>query len=219
MQSDNPYPPDIDMLEATLYAGDDSPYTRYVAPRGISEATARKFRLGYDDRPVSKFYRRVTFPVLDLPGTYVGMQGRAIDDDQRPKYWHSPFSKEEVLYGFWENSLAIATGKPVVMVEGNYDVLSFAEIGVPAVCTMGISVAKLHVAALRMFCETAYVCFDADAAGKRAATTLQKHASKLGLRAIPLSLPYGCKDVNDALCTFGKDALNQWWECMTEGTV
>ena len=52
---------------------------------------------------------RVTFPIRDVRGRIIGFGGRAIGEDQQPKYLNTPetplFRKREALYGY-PNALA-----------------------------------------------------------------------------------------------------------------
>ena len=68
-----------------------------------------------------KFRDRLMFPVIDIRGEVLGFSGRALNDDQEPKYLNSPetlvFSKRRTLFGM---NLAKNTKRgSILLVEGN----------------------------------------------------------------------------------------------------
>lgn len=48
---------------------------------GFEEETLRHFEVGFD-----RWYNRITFPLRDVKGQFVGISGRRADDDNWPKY-------------------------------------------------------------------------------------------------------------------------------------
>ena len=87
-----------------------------------------------------KFRDRLIFPVIDIRGEVLGFSGRALNDDQDPKYLNSPetlvFSKRRTLFGM---NLAKNTKRSsILLVEGNIDVVTLHQAGFDnAVATMG----------------------------------------------------------------------------------
>lgn len=114
---------------------------------------------------------RVIFPIKDKQGRVVGFAGRALGDEM-PKYINSSespvFSKQHILYGFYEARQAKATD--YLMVEGYMDVIALHQAGIyGAVAPMGTAANEKQIAGLLKYNDTLTLCFDGDSAGQRAA--------------------------------------------------
>ena len=142
-----------------------------------------------DDIPVpyDRFRNRVMFPIGDLAGRVVAFGGRALDKDAPAKYLNSPetplFHKGAMLYNGAEARKAVQqgaqTGVPVIAVEGYVDVIAMVTAGYPAtVAPLGTALTEDQLALLWRMADEPILCFDGDAAGRRAA-----------YRAIDLALP------------------------------
>ncbi|MEZ5842435.1 MAG: DNA primase [Hyphomicrobiaceae bacterium] len=129
-----------------------------------------------DDIPVSydRFRNRVTFPIRDTKGRIIAFGGRALDPSQPAKYLNSPetplFHKGHVLFNATAaRETAHATGEMVV-VEGYMDVVALAEAGFTnAVAPLGTALTEEQVQLLWRFVPEPTLCFDGDAAGRKAA--------------------------------------------------
>jgi DNA primase len=138
-----------------------------------------------DDIPVpyDRFRNRVMFPIGDLGGRIVAFGGRALDKDAPAKYLNSPetplFHKGATLYNGAAARQAAHRGAPVIAVEGYVDVIAMVTAGYPAtVAPLGTALTGDQLALLWKMADEPILCFDGDAAGRRAA-----------YRAIDLSLP------------------------------
>jgi DNA primase len=142
-----------------------------------------------DDIPVpyDRFRNRVMFPIGDLAGRVVAFGGRALDKDAPAKYLNSPetplFHKGATLYNGAEARKAVQQGAqngvPVIAVEGYVDVIAMVTAGYPAtVAPLGTALTEDQLALLWRMADEPILCFDGDAAGRRAA-----------YRAIDLALP------------------------------
>jgi DNA primase len=138
-----------------------------------------------DDIPVpyDRFRNRVMFPIGDLAGRIVAFGGRALDKDAPAKYLNSPetplFHKGATLYNGAAARQAAHRGAPVIAVEGYVDVIAMVTAGYPAtVAPLGTALTGDQLALLWKMAEEPILCFDGDAAGRRAA-----------YRAIDLALP------------------------------
>jgi DNA primase len=142
-----------------------------------------------DDIPVpyDRFRNRVMFPIGDLAGRVVAFGGRALDKDAPAKYLNSPetplFHKGAMLYNGAEARKAVQQGAqngvPVIAVEGYVDVIAMVTAGYPAtVAPLGTALTEDQLALLWRMADEPILCFDGDAAGRRAA-----------YRAIDLALP------------------------------
>jgi DNA primase len=139
-----------------------------------------------DDIPVpyDRFRDRVMFPIGDFAGRIVAFGGRALDKDAPAKYLNSPetplFHKGRMLYNGAPARKAANQGAPVIAVEGYVDVIAMVTAGYEAtVAPLGTALTEDQLALLWKMADEPILCFDGDAAGRRAA-----------YRAIDLALPH-----------------------------
>ena len=154
--------------------------------------------------PYDRFRERIMFPIADGRGRVVSFGGRALDPNARAKYLNGPettlFHKGRVLYGLAAARKIlheVGDGAPLVVVEGYMDVIACQRAGVAGVAPMGTALTEEQMEALWKLHPEPTLCFDADAAGRRA-------ASRAIDRALPLLQPG--KSFRFALISGGKDA-------------
>ncbi len=176
----------------------------YLRGRGLSDATIRKFGLGWsgegrgvlaaavggqgistaqlveaglmklsDRGPVDMFFGRVMFPICDRRGQKISFGGRILGEGQ-PKYVNGPetaaFSKRRSLYGLHFAREAVRRGENLIVVEGYMDVIALSQAGFEgAVAPLGTALTEEHLAEIWRLSPEPVICFDADAAGRRAA--------------------------------------------------
>jgi DNA primase len=166
--------------------------------------------------PYDRFRERIMFPIADARGRIVSFGGRALDPDARAKYLNGPetplFDKGRVLYGVPEARKllhAAGEGAPLVVVEGYMDVIACQRAEIASVAPMGTALTESQMEQLWRLHRSPTLCFDADAAGQRA-------ASRAIDRALPLLTPErtfafasldGGKDPDDVLRERGSAAL------------
>ncbi len=148
-------------------------------------AEAGLMRLDEAARPKGElFFNRVTFPIRDRRGALVSFGGRTLGDGQ-PKYLNGPetalFVKRRTLFGLDRALPAIravpaaANGParlpaPLVVVEGYMDVIALHQAGLGgAVAPLGTALTTEQLEALWRASPEPVLCFDGDAAGRRAA--------------------------------------------------
>ncbi len=118
-----------------------------------------------------KFRNRLMFPVLDVRGEVVGFSGRALEEEQEPKYLNSPetviFSKKRCLFGI---NLAKNTRRDsILLVEGNIDVVTLHQAGFDnAVAAMGTALTTEQTRLISRYAKEIVLCYDNDPAGKKA---------------------------------------------------
>jgi len=125
---------------------------------------------GFYDR----FRDRIIFPISDASGRVIAFGGRAMTDEQQPKYLNSPetpvFQKGRLLYAFDRARRAMADAGRAVVVEGYLDAIACHEAGFPeTVATMGTALTSDHVELLRRRVPRLVLSFDSDSAGLAAA--------------------------------------------------
>jgi len=149
-----------------------------------------------------RFRGRLIFPLHDHRGRVVGFSGRILAKDvKEAKYINSPetmvYHKRSLLFGYHQNLEAIREKKSVIVMEGEFDVLSSVQAHVKhVVAVKGSSLTVEQVRILARTVQTIYLALDADSAGveatKRAIEVVQ--GFPVALRIIPL---VGGKDPDD----------------------
>lgn len=164
---------------------------------------------GYYDR----FRNRVIFPIFDLSRRIIGFGGRVIDDAS-PKYLNSPespiYHKSRSLYGVHAARDRCRETGSVYIVEGYLDLLAMHQHGFTnSVATLGTSLTVEHVRLLRRgFAKKAYLVFDSDEAGMRAAHRSIAIFMNESVDAAILVLPKG-HDPDSFLREFGSQAFQE----------
>jgi DNA primase len=126
-----------------------------------------------DRGPVDMFFSRVMFPIRDRRGAAISFGGRIMGDGQ-PKYVNGPetpvFSKRRSLYGLNFARDSVRKGSALIVVEGYMDVIALHQAGFTgAVAPLGTALTEEHLADIWRLSPEPVICFDADAAGRRAA--------------------------------------------------
>jgi DNA primase len=190
----------------------------YLLSRGIDEETANEFLLGYapsgyvgelkipkeeaqklglvNSRGGEFFRNRLMIPIFSHSGNVVGFAGRALSDNQSPKYINTPeteiFKKSSILYGFFQSKEEIVKKREVVIVEGYFDVISLHKIGVKnVVAPMGTSLTEKHASFLKRYSQSPILMFDGDSAGTKAAIRSAGLFFKFGCEPKVVQLPKG----------------------------
>ena len=129
-----------------------------------------------DDIPVAydRFRHRIMFPIGDLRGRVIAFGGRALDAAQPAKYLNSPqtpvFHKGSVLFNAHRARGPAHDKGQIIVVEGYMDVIALCEAGFPqTVAPLGTALSQEQIALLWRMAAEPVLCFDGDAAGRRAA--------------------------------------------------
>jgi len=160
--------------------------------------------------PYDRFRHRVTFPIRAGDGRLLAFGGRALGDAE-PKYLNSPenelFHKRSVLFLLDRARRAIADAGEAVVVEGYFDALSLHRVGMErAVATLGTALTREHARALRRLASRVLLCYDADAAGRRAAAAGARALLEAGLQVAVVVLEAGT-DPDDLVRSGGAEAF------------
>jgi DNA primase len=123
--------------------------------------------------PVDMYFSRVMFPITDRRGSVISFGGRIMGEGQ-PKYVNGPetavFSKRRSLYGLNLAREAVRKGAALIIAEGYMDVIALAQAGFDgAVAPLGTALTEEHLAEIWRLSPEPVICFDGDAAGRRAA--------------------------------------------------
>lgn len=166
--------------------------------------------------PYDRFRGRLMLPIADQRGRIIAFGGRILSAEKTdaPKYLNSPdtplFDKGRTLYNLHRAAPAARSSARIVVVEGYMDVVALAAAGIAeAVAPLGTALTEHQIERLWRVIECPTLCFDGDAAGKRA-------AMKAVTRALPLlrpghslrivTLPDGM-DPDDVVKKRGRDAM------------
>jgi len=131
------------------------------------------------------FRGRLMFPIHNESGKVIGFGGRAMRDDDQPKYLNSPetpiYRKTSVLYNLNRARDGIRRSGRAVLVEGYMDVIGVYAAGIKeVVASCGTALTPQQVRMIHRHADTVIVTFDPDTAGANAAE-----------KAIPLFLDEG----------------------------
>ena len=136
-------------------------------------------KLRDEERPESdvydRFRGRVMFPICNDVGEVIAFSGRLLGkDDQGAKYINSPetplFRKGSVLFGLHKSKRALIDANSAIVCEGQLDLITLFEAGIAnVVAPQGTAFTEAQARVLKRFVSEVILCFDADAAGKKAA--------------------------------------------------
>ncbi len=192
-----------------------------------SKTRARPSRRGQADRDrhadpprrgdkdsYDRFRGRLMIPIRDPRGRVIAFGGRILGDGE-PKYLNSPdtplFDKGRTLYNLDLAAPASRTAKRLIVVEGYMDVIALDRAGIAeAVAPNGTALTEAQLERLWRLDPAPILCFDGDAAGRKAAI-------RAALRALPhigpertlrfVELPPG-QDPDDIVNSGGREAMD-----------
>ena len=124
-----------------------------------------------------RFRGRVMFPICNDMEQVIAFSGRILEADAKAaKYVNSPetmlFTKGAVLFGLHKSKRAIIEKSSAIVCEGQIDLITIFEAGVPnVIAPQGTAFTDKQARILKRFVQDGEVvlCFDADAAGQKAA--------------------------------------------------
>jgi len=163
---------------------------------------------------------RLTIPIHDARGRVVAFGGRIMGEGQ-PKYLNTRdtplFHKGGTLFGFHRAKGAMKEG--ALVVEGYFDVLQLHQHGIhQAVAPLGTALTEEHLKALGRFTRRVILCFDGDAAGRRAMEKSLRMALPLGFEVRLLELPQG-EDPDTWCLKLGGEAFRELLRTVPDWTA
>ncbi|GIN85454.1 DNA primase [Heyndrickxia sporothermodurans] len=166
-----------------------------------------------DNAYFDRFRSRIMFPIQNSKGETIAFSGRAIDQDDQPKYLNSPetelFNKRSILYNFNRAKGFIKKQQQAILFEGFADVISAdnAEIN-NGIATMGTSLTEQHVQLIRRMTDSVIICYDSDFAGIeaafRAGNMLTEQHCHIRIARMPKNL-----DPDDYIKKYGTEKFRQ----------
>jgi len=120
------------------------------------------------------FRGRLMFPIHNESGKVIAFGGRAMQDDQQPKYVNSPetpiYRKSSVLYNLHRARDTMRKQNRAILVEGYMDVIGAHAAGVTeVVASCGTALTSQQVRTMHRLAGTIIVNYDPDNAGANAA--------------------------------------------------
>jgi DNA primase len=122
-----------------------------------------------------RFRGRIIFPICNDVGEVIAFSGRLLKDQEgTAKYLNSPetplFRKGSVLFGLHKTKRALIEANCAIVCEGQLDLISLFEAGITSVVApQGTAFTENQARVLKRFVDEVVLCFDADAAGQKAA--------------------------------------------------
>ncbi len=154
-----------------------------------------------------RFADRLVFPLSDFRGRILGFSGRILPTSTRPnqaKYINSPetdiYHKSRLLYGLHLSKEAIRQQNSVLIVEGEFDMISPYQSGIINVVALkGTAFTQEQLQLLRRYTDTVILGLDSDFAGNAAAARSIQLADELGFDLQVLDLGDQYKDPDEAV--------------------
>lgn len=149
-----------------------------------------------EQRNYDAFRNRLIFPIQAPSGRVVGFGGRALSDEDQPKYLNSPespiYRKSQVLYGLYQARDALRRQGQALVVEGYMDLLGLREQGIQGVVALcGTALTREQARLLAQNGQQAYLVYDSDQAGVRATWRAIEPLVESGLWTRIVRLPEG----------------------------
>lgn len=163
-------------------------------------------KYGFSDR----FWNRVMFPIIDTNNRVIGFGGRVLGDG-KPKYINTQdtlvFDKSRNLYGL--NLAKKSKRQGIIFCEGYMDVISMHQAGFDnAVASLGTALTVGQVNLIKRFTDRAYLAYDSDEAGTKAALRALEIMREFEMPARVISLkPY--KDPDELIQAEGTEGLEK----------
>lgn len=174
----------------------------YLATRGITEATARMFRLGFVANPETghELYQgKLAIPYL-TPSGVIDIRFRSLNNDSGPKYLSRPGATTHIY-----NIGALTQDSSMLVVcEGEIDTIIATQVGFTAVGLPGANNWKPYYSRVLDGWDKIMLFCDGDNAGREMAKTISRELDNV----FPVFMPDN-QDVNDVFLTEGADGLRR----------
>lgn len=162
-------------------------------------------------RTYDTFRKRLVFPIHSPSGRVVGFGGRALSDDDQPKYLNSPespiYRKSQVLYGLYQARDTLRKRGQALVVEGYMDLLGLYQHGIDGVVALcGTALTRDQARLLARYAQKTILIYDSDQAGVRATRSAIDPLVESGLWTQIVKLPEG-EDPDSYVGKHGSDSF------------
>jgi len=170
-------------------------------------ATGTFGQSNYGNRLYDRFQGRLTFPLCDYRDRILGFSGRILpftENQNSAKYINSPeteiYHKGQMVYGLNLAKESIKKQDSVLVVEGEFDMISPFQIGVQNIVALkGTAFTPEQLQLLNRYTSNLVLALDSDFAGNNAAKKSIELAEKLGMDIKVLTLGKDFKDPDEAV--------------------
>jgi DNA primase len=141
--------------------------------------TSGLVKLRDEDKPqgdvYDRFRGRIMFPICNDVGEVIAFSGRILQKDaEAAKYINSPetplFRKGNILFGLHKTKRSLIDADSAIVCEGQLDLITLFEAGITnVVAPQGTAFTEKQASVLKRYVNEVVLCFDADAAGRKAA--------------------------------------------------
>ncbi|PIU72997.1 DNA primase, partial [Candidatus Shapirobacteria bacterium CG06_land_8_20_14_3_00_40_12] len=153
-----------------------------------------------------RFSGRLTFPLVDFRERILGFSGRVLPGAkaEQAKYINSPetelYHKSQMVYGLNLAKEAIRKELSVIVVEGEFDMISPFGTGIKNIVAIkGTAFTEEQLQLLRRYTDTLILALDSDFAGNNAAIKSIEMAEKLEFEIRVVNLVGKYKDPDEAI--------------------
>ncbi len=151
-----------------------------------------------------RFRNRLMFPIIDSRDYVIAFSGRTLQKETKEaKYINSPetpiYHKRQTLYGLHVAKESIRNEKKVMIVEGEFDMISSFMHGINnVVAVKGSIVTKEQIALLKKYTDHVILALDSDFSGNETTLRAIKDAEEVDMRIDIITFDFG-KDPDEAL--------------------
>ena len=185
----------------------------YMNSQGVDNKMLIELGLAAESkgRVYDKFRNRVMFPIINTSGKVIGFGGRALSDEDNPKYLNSPenivFKKKNNLYGLNISRQSVGKEGFIILVEGYMDVIALYQSGVHNVAaSLGTALTENQAALIKRYTDNVVLSYDADSAGRNAALRGMDILKNAGCKVRVLHVSDG-KDPDEFVKKNGREAF------------
>ncbi len=167
-----------------------------------------------DGEVYDRFRGRIMFPISNDVGEVIAFSGRTLGSDaETAKYLNSPetplFRKGNILFGLQKTKRALIDARSAIVCEGQLDLITLFESGITnVVAPQGTAFTEQQARILKRYVEQVVLCFDADAAGQKAAERSLESLLQNDLVVRIAEMPAG-DDPDSIVRRDGKEAFEQ----------
>lgn len=175
-------------------------------------------KLRDENRPDSEVYDRfrgrIIFPICNDVGEVIAFSGRLLQQDATAaKYLNSPetplFRKGGVLFGLHKTKRSLIDANCAIVCEGQLDLIALFEAGITnVVAPQGTAFTENQARLLKRYVNEVILCFDADAAGQKAAERSLDALLQNDLVVRIVEMPAG-QDPDSLIRSEGKESFEQ----------
>lgn len=142
----------------------------YLRKRNISPSLAISFHMGFCKHGIMK--DRIAIPIMDIEQHIVAYAGRAVNDNQSPRYlFPKNFKKSQNLFNI--QSISSKSIKPVFLVEGFFACIHIVKAGFDAIALMGTAISPYQLSTIKETRRPYILMMDGDEAGRKATPIIE----------------------------------------------